>query len=69
MIHRINIRMNHQDSQHTHTTIFMNGGNCGRLIFRNNEYEVFVKVIALGGKAFNQCQADQVLTERTKKYE
>lgn len=67
VIHRINIRLDRADSQHTHCTLFMNGASCGKLIFRNEEYEVFVKCITLGAISFNQCaKADRVMTERTK---
>lgn len=66
VIHIINLRMDAQDPQHTHCTLFMNGGNCGTLTFRNTEYEVFAKVISLGGVSFNQCQTDRVTTKRTK---
>jgi hypothetical protein len=45
-----NLRIDSQNSEHVHFTLFANGASCGRLCMRVREYQRLCAVLLIGGR-------------------
>lgn len=64
----VNLRVDYVNDQHVHCSLFMNGVNCGKLIFRTGEYQIFTAAIGLGCKQTNGHLIDKSDEEIFLKY-
>lgn len=44
----IHLRIDNASERHTRFTVFVNGGNCGQLCMRNDEFDGFAHIVAIG---------------------
>ena len=49
-----NLRIDNQNSEHIHFTVFANGVDCGQLCMRIREYQRLCSVLLIGGRGRGQ---------------
>ena len=66
---KLKLRIDKQNPEHTHFTVFCNGANCGTLCMRNDEFKSFttgIEIInTIRNMAKTYCNAIDTETDET----
>lgn len=57
---RIHLRLDKVTPPHIHQTLFIDGGNCGTLTMRTDEYQIFRTVLRQGAKQLPEHMAPTI---------